>query len=138
MKPMELNGIKIEFQTRPRHKAVMAVKNIMNNVLMDVVDLTTLDGESNVNDVIQRALIDNPQIMLELNDISASLPMDRTIMLSTGMDYRSLKELKDEIFEDEYIALYENAKKALGGKDASDFLDIYPSNINSMGLPEME
>lgn len=121
----------IEFDERPRHKAIVAVQNLMTNWLLENINLKDIDGDLPIEIVMKQQVLRNPVLLIEIEEFEESLLIDQTIMLSTGMTYKELKLLKDSLYEDEYIEMYNAATKALGGT-ADSFFDIYDTNSNSM------
>ena len=132
---MEINGNKITFETRPKHGIVLAVRNIETAVLEKFIDMTKLDPEHDLQEVIKNEIIRNPKIQVAMAEIQASKDIDQTIMLSAHMNDKpitldQLTNLKAEMYEDEYLEMFEQSKSALGNKEAKDFFANYRGSID--------
>jgi len=138
MKPMNINGIKIEFNERPKHKSVVAARGIMTQELMKMVDMSEVDPSAGVAEYIQSQIAEKPEIVERLGELQADVSIDQTIILATNLQYTTLQDMKEDMYADEFIELYEKSKKALGGKDAEDFFNIYPTSMSFRNLPETE
>jgi hypothetical protein len=139
---MEINGKQITFDTRPKHGAVTAVRNIETMVLERFVDITKLDQNTNIEDLVKDMMKSSPEFKATMMDVQASKHIDQTIMLSAKVDgkdmtYDMLSNLKEEMYEDEYITMFEESKKALGDKEAEDFFGNYRGLINSQVMAKM-
>lgn len=139
MKPMTINDLKVTFTERPKHRDVMAARNIMTDEIMKMVDIKNVDPSKNISDYLKEQISSKPELATKLSNLKTDLEVDQTIILATDLDYSTLQELKDEIYADDFIKLYEKSKEALGGKSAEDFFSIYPSSTdlsrnNQMGI----
>lgn len=137
MKSININGIEINFSERPKHRSVTAARGIMTAEVMKLVDIATIDPSKNLSDFIQEMISNDPMIAVQMAALKDDLNLDQTIILATGLEYSTLQELKDEMYSDEFIDLYNKSKKTLGGKTADDFFSIYPTNMTlntEMGL----
>lgn len=121
----------IELQEHPKHRAVQQVQDIMTTWMLAKVDMTTIDQNMELEDAIKQALINNPKLASEITPMQRTLPLDQTIMLATNMTYEELQDIADDITEAEYIKLYEESKKAIGGT-ANDFFGVYITNTSGM------
>lgn len=130
MKSVTMNDTKITFTERPKHKSVMAARNIMTQEIMKMVDIKNVDPSKSISDYLKEQIADDPDIAIKLSNLKSDLEVDQTILLATNLDYTSLQELKEEIYADEFIELFEKSKKALGGKSAEDFFNIYPTSTD--------
>lgn len=126
---MNIAGKEIEFDERPRHKSVVAVQNLMTDWLLKNIDLENIDGGLPIEAAMKQQVLRNPTLLLEVQELEASLAIDQTIMLSTSMTYKELKILKDTLYEDEYLKMYDISMEALGGS-ADSFFEIYDSDSN--------
>ena len=131
MKAITINGTKITFSERPKHRSVTSARGIMTTELMKLIDISNIDPSKNLSDFIQEKIVEDPTIAVQLAGLKDDLSIDQTIILSTGLEYTTLQELKDEMYADEFIDLYNKSKKALGGKTAEDFFSIYPTSTIS-------
>jgi len=130
MKPMTINDMKVKFTERPKHRSVMEARNIMTKEIMKMVDIKNVDPSKSISDYLKEQIASDPNIAIKLSNLKTDLEVDQTIMLATDLDYSTLQEVKDEIYADEFIELYEKSKEALGGKTAEDFFNIYPTNTD--------
>lgn len=133
---MKINDTEITFNTRPKHGAVSAVRTLETMVLQQFIDVTTLDQNTDIQTLVMDMMKTNPKFKDAMMDMQASKHIDQTIMLSAEVDgkaitYQKLQELKAEMYEDEYLTLFEKSKEALGGKEAEDFFAIYRGGIDS-------
>jgi hypothetical protein len=133
MKPMNINGMEITFDERPKHKSVVAARGIMTGEMLKLIDIKNIDPTKDVSAFMADKLEKDPDIVTKLADLKAEIELDQTIILATGLDYSTLVELKEEMYADDFVALYEKSTKALGGKTAEDFFSIYPTSTNLMG-----
>jgi hypothetical protein len=132
MKPMTINGMKIKFDERPKHKSVVAARGIMTGEMLKLIDINTVDPTQDITDFMSKKLAEDPEMVSKLSNLQSEIALDQTIILSTGLDYSTLVEMKEEMYADEYIELYEKSMEALGGKTAEDFFSIYPSSTSSV------
>jgi hypothetical protein len=137
MKSMTINDYEVTFTGRPKHKAVVAARSIMTEETLKILDITDIDPTKPMADYIKDKMTEDPAVMEKLTAISADLPVDQTIILATGLTYATLQELKEDIYADDFIELYEKSMKALGGKTAEDFFAIYPTSMNFRNNPAM-
>ena len=131
MIPMTINGMKITFVERPKHRAVVAVRDIMTSEILKLIDVSDLDGSKSVEEALTEKVMSNPDIASKLSELQAEMEIDQTIILGTDLDYSTLQELKDDMYSDDFIELFNKAKEVMGGKTAEDFFNAYPTNINS-------
>ncbi len=131
MVPMTINGMKILFVERPKHRAVVAVRDIMTSEILKLIDVSDLDGSKSVEEALTEKVMSNPDVASKLSELQAEIEIDQTIILGTDLDYSTLQELKDDMYSDDFIELFNKAKEAMGGKTAEDFFNTYPTNINS-------
>lgn len=132
MKPMTINGLEITFDERPKHKSVTAARGIMTGEILKLIDIKNIDLTQDVMEFMSVKMEEDPEMVTKLSNMKSEIELDQTIILATGLDYSTLVELKEEMFADEFVELYEKSKKALGGKTAEDFFSIYPSSMNLM------
>lgn len=130
MKPMIINGMEISFNERPKHKSVTAARGIMTRELMKLLDVSDIDPTKGVSDALNTMIVENPELASHISALQSELELDQTIMLSTELQYSTLQELKEEMYADEFIKLYEKSMEALGGKSAEDFFAIYPTSTS--------
>jgi hypothetical protein len=128
-----ISGKEIELNERPKHKAVMQVHDIMTEWLMSKVDMTGYSPNENIESVMKKAMVKNPKLTIEVSQMQLTLERDQTIMLSTGFSYKELSELKDEMYEDDYHALFEKSRTAIGGT-ANDFFEAYRLGLSLIEL----
>jgi len=134
MKGIIINDTKIEFDSRPKHRSVTAARGIMSTELMKIIDIGDMDPSKNISDFIQEKISADPAIAVKLAELQADLAIDQTIILATRLEYSTLQELKDDMYADEFINLYNTSKKALGDKTAEDFFSIYPTSTISQEM----
>jgi len=132
---MDINGNEISFETRPKHGMVMRVRNLETAVLEKYVDITRLAQNDKLQEVIQNEMMSNPELRTAMAEVQASKHLDQTILLSAHIDgkpmtYERLVQLKEVMYEDEYMELFEKSKEALGGKEAKDFFSTYRGSID--------
>jgi len=127
-------GQKIKLYENPKHRAVQQVQDIMTSWMLDKVDMNTIDQDMELEDAIKQALINNPKLASEITPMQRTLPLDQTIMLATNMSYKELQALADDITEAEYINLYEESRKSIGGT-ANDFFGVYITGTSGMMGP---
>jgi len=134
-----INGTDIDLHERPKHSAVMAVQNFMTDWLLSRIDVAALDLDAgtDLESTIKQAMVVDPTLLQELTLMQKTLAIDQTIILSTGLTTKELTALKDDMYEDEYMNLYERAKEALGG-DAADFFGRYVTNMTSKVEPALD
>lgn len=137
MKSMTINDYKVEFTGRPKHKAVVAARGIMTEETLKILDITDIDPSKSMGDYISEKMAEDSTVMEKLTAISADLPVDQTIILATGLSYDTLQEIKEDIYAEDFVELYEKSVKALGGKTAEDFFSIYPTSMNFRNNPAM-
>ncbi len=133
---MDIEGKQITFDSRPKHGAVMAARSIETSVIEQYVDITTIDMNGDMQSFVKQAMAENPELKTVMMNLQASKHIDQTILLAVRVDgkiinYRELQQLKDEMYEDEYITMFEKSKEALGNKEAKDFFAIYRGGIDS-------
>ena len=138
MKPITIDGYKIEFTGRPKHRAVVAARGIMTEETLKILDIKDIDPSKPMSEYINEKMAEDSTVMEKLTAISADLPVDQTIILATGLDYDTLQELKDEMYAEDFVELYEKSVKALGGKTAEDFFSIYPTSMNFRNNPMLK
>lgn len=138
MKPMNIGGMTITFNERPKHKAVVAARGIMTREILKLLDISEIDPSKGVSDALKEKISENPELASDLSVLQGEIGIDQTIILATGIDYSTLQELKEDMFADEYIELVEKSKEALGGKTAEDFFAIYPTSTNFRGNPALK
>ena len=126
-----ISGIDIELHKRPKHAAVVKVQNLMTEWLMSKIDTTNLDSSLSIEVALQQAVVADPKLMKAATEMLQTLELDQTILLATNMEYGELEKLKETVYEDEYIGLFEASCEAMGGT-ANDFFEIYYSGIHSM------
>lgn len=126
----------IEFDERPRHKSVVAVQNLMTNWLLANIDLKDIDNSLRVEVGLRQQIFKNPTLLIAVEEMEASMEIDQTIMLSTTMTYKELVALKEDLYEDEYLQMYEASKSAIGGS-AKDFLKVYDTDSKSRTIPKI-
>jgi hypothetical protein len=131
MTTITINDREIELHARPKHAAVVKVQNLMTEWLMSKIDTTNLDSSLSIEVALQQAVVVNPELMKAATEMQQTLELDQTIMLATNMECRALEKLKETMYEDEYIGLFEASCEAMGGS-ANDFFGIYYSGIHSM------
>lgn len=131
MKPMNINGMEITFDERPKHKSVVAARGIMTGEMLKLIDIKNIDPTKEITDFMTEKLEEDPEMVTKLANLKSEIELDQTIILSTGLDYSTLVELKEEMYADDFIELYEKSQKALGGKTAEDFFSIYPTSMSS-------
>lgn len=131
MSTITINGREIELNARPKHAAVVKVQNLMTDWLMSQIDTSNMDQSVSIEVALQKAVIQDRDLTQKVTEMQQTLEIDQTIILSTGMEYSELVELKNSIYEDEYVGLFEAACKAIGGT-ANDFFGLYYSGIRSM------
>ena len=98
---------------------------------MNMMDLTKFDQDKPLMEAVQEMIAADPTFTAKLESAKTTVEIDQTIMLATGLEYNALCMLRDEMYEDQYIEMYEKSKESLGGKCASDFFGFYPSNTIS-------
>ena len=121
-------GQKIKLNEHPKHRAVQQVQDIMTTWMLDKVDMNTIDQDVELEDAIKQALIKDPKLAAEITSMQRTLPLDQTIMLATNMSYKELQALADDIIENDYLKLYVESMKSIGGT-ANDFFDVYNTGI---------
>lgn len=131
MIPMTISGMTVTFNERPKHRAVVAVRDIMTSEILKLVDVTKLDGSKSVEEALTEKVMGDPEVAAKLSELQAEMEIDQTIILGTDLDYSTLQELKGDMYSDEFIELFNKAKEAMGGKTAEDFFNAYPTNTNS-------
>jgi len=131
MKPMNINGFEITFTERPKHKSVVAAKGIMTTELLNMMDLSEVDPTKGISDFLKDKISEDPDMIVKLSNLKSDLSIDQTIILATGLEYSTLQEIKEEMYADEFIDLFEKSKESLGGKTAEDFFAIYPTSMTS-------
>jgi NCAIR mutase (PurE)-related protein len=119
---------KIKLYEHPKHRAVQQVQDIMTTWMLEKVDMSTIDQDMELEDAIKQALMNNPKLASEITPMQRTLPLDQTIMLATNMSYKELQAIADDMTEAEYIKLYEESKKTIGGT-ANDFFGVYSTGI---------
>jgi len=133
---MSSNGLKFTFggqelnlSPRVKHKYVRRAQNLMTEWMLQNIDMTSIlnaggKEEASMNELLHTAIMEKPNLAIEIQDIENSIILDQTIMLASGLDYPVLVGLKEEAYEDEYIELYEKCSELLGG-NANDFFEVY-------------
>jgi len=132
MKPMTINGMDITFDERPKHKSVVAARGIMTGEMLKLIDMKNIDPTKGITDFMSDKLTEDPEMVTKLANLKSEIELDQTIILATGLDYSTLVELKEEMYADVFVELYDKSVKALGGKTAEDFFSIYPTSTNSL------
>lgn len=132
MKPMNINGMEITFDERPKHKSVIAARGIMTGEMLKLIDMKDIDPNKDVSAFMTEKLESDPAIVTKLTDLKAEVELDQTIILATGLAYSTLAELKEEMYAEDFVELYDKSVKALGGKTAEDFFSIYPTSTSSL------
>lgn len=132
---MNINGNEISFETRPKHGMVMRVRSLETQVLQKHIDVTKLAQTDKLQEVVQKEMMANVELREAMAELQAGKHLDQTILLSAHVDgkpmtYEKLCQLKDVMYEDEYMELHAQAKEALGGKEATDFFSTYRGNID--------
>ena len=122
-------GQELNLSPRVKHKYVRRAQNLMTEWMLRNIDMTAIMGtesknEASMNEMLHTAIMEKPDLAIEIQDIENSIILDQTIMLASGLDYVVLTELKEEAYEDEYIELYEKCSDLLGG-NANDFFEVY-------------
>jgi len=128
-----------KLSSRPKHKAVKEIRNILTGWLLDRIDLSELKGSKSMSleDALQKVILSDPRMALEVEDIESTLLVDQTIILSTGLSYKELSAVKDEMYEDEYMDLFDKCVEVLGG-DANSFFGRYDSKSTSRSTKKVE
>ena len=121
-----------KLSSRPKHKDVKAIRNILTGWLLDRIDLSEIKGSKSISleDALQKVILSDPRMALEVEDIESTLLSDQTIILATGLSYKELTTVKDDMYEDEYIELFDKCVEVLGG-DANSFFVRYGSKSTS-------
>lgn len=132
---MDINGNEISFDSRPKHGMVMRVRSLETTVLQKYIDVTKLAQADKLQEVVQKEMMANVELREAMAELQASKHLDQTILLSAHMDgkpltYEKLQQLKDVMYEEEYMQMFEEAKAALGDREAKDFFSTYRGNID--------
>jgi hypothetical protein len=138
MKPMNIDGVTVNFNERPKHKAVVAARGLMTREIMKLLDITDIDPTQGVSEALKAKLEENPELTSELAAVQSELSTDQTIILATDLDYSTLQELKEDMYADDFVELYNKSKEAMGGKTAQDFFAIYPTSTNFRQNPALK
>lgn len=128
-------GQELNLSPRVKHKYVRRAQNLMTEWMLQNVDMTALINsedkeESSMREMLQAAIMDKPNLAMDIQDIENSIILDQTIILASGLEYPVLVGLKEEAYEDEYIELYKTCSKLLGG-NANDFFEVYRTGSTS-------
>ena len=128
-------GQELELSPRVKHKYVRRAQNLMTEWMLQNVDMKTLinsgnNEEASMSEMLQAAIMEKPNLAMDIQDIENSIIIDQTIMLASGLDHVVLIGLKEEAYEDEYIELYEKCSELLGG-NANDFFEVYRTGLTS-------
>ncbi|MCK5013784.1 MAG: hypothetical protein KAS66_08180 [Candidatus Omnitrophica bacterium] len=127
----EFGGQTLHLSSKVKHKSVKRANNIMTEWMMNNVPLETIVNSSQgveapMAELLQTAIMKDPRLAVEIQDLEDSMVIDQTIMLASGLTHPELLSLAEEELEDNYIGLYEKAQELLGG-DANDFFAVYRS-----------
>ena len=122
----------IELNSRPKHRAVKAVQNVLTDFVLSKMEITKemIDSPESIDGAVQTAMTTDPEMMSQINELETTLLTDQTIMLASGLTHSELRAIIDEAYEDEYRELYEKSVEVLGG-DANSFFCIYEQNTSS-------
>lgn len=134
---VKINGHVIDLTSRPKHKAVKAVQNVLTDFVLSQVKITKemVSSPEEIDNTVQRAMTDDPELMSKISELEMSLLADQTIMLASGLNYNELRSISDDSFEDEYRELYEKSVEVLGGT-ATSFFCIYEQDLSSEATPK--
>ncbi len=119
----------MEFRSQPLHKDVKRVRRLQKKILFNLLDLGSakdIDPNMEVQEYIAQKLTKDPSKLAEFQDALEEFNYIATIMLSTGMTEEDI----DNLTEEEFWEIYEESKKALGGKTAEDFFERYSGSIS--------
>jgi hypothetical protein len=93
--------------------------------------LSEVDPTKGISDFLKDKISEDPDMIVKLSNLKSDLSIDQTIILATGLEYSTLQEIKEDMYADEFIDLFEKSKESLGGKTAEDFFAIYPTSMTS-------
>lgn len=127
---IEIAGRILELHEKPKHRAVKSARNIMRDWALRNLPLDRFGPNDKIDELIKQEMAVNRDVAISIVDINETIEDDQTIMLATGLTYQELCELKNELYEDEYVLLLEKSKEAIGGT-ASDFFENSYTGSNS-------
>ena len=128
-------GKELTLSPRVKHKYVRRAQNLMTEWMLKNIDMKTImdtgdGGEASMSGILQTAILANPALASDIQELENSMLIDQTIMLASGLDHSVLVTLKNEAYEEDYINLYKKCVELLGG-DANDFFGVYRTDLSS-------